>query len=576
MRATGTYLAAVSAAAMTLMTVFLAVGRTTSAAIWPAALVASVFAGMAWRVQRPSADAPPAARPGIFGWVLIALGAVFVARTVLWLAWEANGQLYVGSPYNLGDFSLHLTHLRHLQGEVPFWPENPIAAGQSLTYPLGVTLWHLLLDGLGLPTVGAFALASLLGLGFGMAAAWRWGGAFGLAALLLNGGFAGLAVLGTGEWTDWQAALAWKNIPLSMLVTQRGLLYALPAGLWLMWRWNRCLVQGRREMNWLDVWIYTTLPLFHLHTFLALSFFLFTWVLIGPQRKRTIGYGLAAVPVATVLAWLVTGGGDNTGASGPAWGWFVGEGQGAPEALWTNFGPWLPLLPTLAGWLAWRIWQRKHAEPPAGDITPNEAAAWVWPGLALLVFSLFWKLQPWAWDNTKLMLWGWLATTPFVWRLWVAHWRPWARAAACGLLFAGGFVTLIGGLGTGLRGGYPVATLSDVAGATQARALLPTNAVVAATPTYNQPLLLAGQPVVLGYDGHLWSHGIPQEDKPQLLDRLLRGQPGWQEAARKLGVTHIYWGSLETRTYGALLLPWTDSAEVFYSSPAGILYRLAD
>ncbi|MFH1499301.1 MAG: hypothetical protein ABII82_15910, partial [Verrucomicrobiota bacterium] len=263
--------------------------------------------------------------------------------------------------------------------------------------------------------------------------------------------------------------------------------------------------------------------------------------------------------------------GSHTGASGPAWGWFDPQNRGALTALWANFGPWLLVLPALA---AWTVWRRATDRTDAGA---SEALAWVLPGLGLLLFSLVWKLQPWAWDNTKLMLWGWLACAPFVWRIWLARARLWLQVAACALLFGAGVAALLTGLGVGLRtGGYQVTTVRDVDSAIQARAALPPGTVVAAAPDYNQPLLLAGQPVMLGYDGHLWSHGIDYEERLGLLRQLMLGADNWREAARKLGVRHIYWGWKEAAAYPGSSRPWSSEATILYNSPAGTLYQLKD
>lgn len=572
MKVIAAYLAAVSGASVTLLVVFLALGRTSPTATWPAVMVAIALAIAAWRTLSDKESATPDERhrPGVIGWALIALAGVFVARTGLWLAWELNGQLWVGSPYNLGDLALHLTHVRLLAEPTPFWPQNPISAGDPLTYPLGMALWHVLLVWLGMPVLGAFSLTTLVGLGFGVAAAWRWGRGFGLAALLLNGGITGWAALAGGGWADHQADLSWKSIPLTILVTQRGFLYALPAGLWLMSRWHRCLVRGRRELNWFDMWVYGTLPLFHLHTFLALTAVLFVWVLVNPERRRVVLYGLAAVPPAVALGWMVTGGGSHTGASGPAWGWFNVVGHGALASLWINFGAWLIVLPLLTLWLVWRQITDK------ADQSEREAGPWMLAGTVVLLFSLLWKLQPWPWDNTKLMLWGWLACAPFVWRLCLHERASWLRAIACVGLFGSGFVSLTAGLGQGLHGGYSLATLRDIDAAKQVRALLPPDAIIAAAPTYKQPLLLAGQGVVLGYDGHLWSHGIDYQERMTLLNLLMRGQEDWQSAARQLRVTHIYWGRLESTTYPDSTQAWRQHAMLVQDTPVGSLYQLND
>src|SRR5207244_11624853 len=68
----------------------------------------------------------------------------------------------------------------------------------------------------------------------------RWAGTFGVAGFLFNGGIAGFQFFKTLKFLDYQGdkTIAWKSIALSMFVTQRGLLYAIPAGLLLLWHWR--------------------------------------------------------------------------------------------------------------------------------------------------------------------------------------------------------------------------------------------------------------------------------------------------------------------------------------------------
>jgi len=58
----------------------------------------------------------------------------------------------------------------------------------------------------------------------------RWARMFGIAGFLFNGGVAGFEFLKTLKFVDYQGGktIAWKSIPLTMFVTQRGLLYAIP------------------------------------------------------------------------------------------------------------------------------------------------------------------------------------------------------------------------------------------------------------------------------------------------------------------------------------------------------------
>src|SRR5213078_3005310 len=60
--------------------------------------------------------------------------------------------------------------------------------------------------------------------------------------------------------------------------TQRGLLYAIPAGLLLLWSWRERFFRiGERNRHraplpfWVELALYASMPLFHFHPFLALS-----------------------------------------------------------------------------------------------------------------------------------------------------------------------------------------------------------------------------------------------------------------------------------------------------------------
>ena len=82
------------------------------------------------------------------------------------------------------------------------------------------------------------------------------------------------------------------------------------------------------------------------------------------------------------------------------------------------------------------------------------------------------------------------------------------------------------------------------------------DAVIAIAPEYNHPVLILGHPVVCGYEGHLWSHGLDYKGRLALLNSLMMGEPGWRDKARSLGVSYLYWSDLEAKRWPASQLPW--------------------
>ena len=146
----------------------------------------------------------------------------------------------IQSPNNLGDLSLHISYMKYFANGVPLWPDNPIHVFSKLRYPAGVDLFDALLLLQHIDLVRALVWTGLLGSAATFYGFYRWGGPFGVAGFLFNGGLAGFEFFRRYEFADYQGErIAWKSIPLTMFVTQRGLLYAIPAGLLLLLHWRR-------------------------------------------------------------------------------------------------------------------------------------------------------------------------------------------------------------------------------------------------------------------------------------------------------------------------------------------------
>src|SRR4051812_43465574 len=185
-------------------------------------------------------EAPRWRYRNVWFWILAACFALFVVRSFCWLIYWDGNDVKVQSPNNLGDLSLHLTYINHFASGVPIWPDNPIEPFSKLRYPAGVDLFNAVLTCLGTSVIRGLAWTGLIASLAAFYAFYRWGGVFGIAAFLFNGGLASYPVLQNGSFQDYQGAnnIAWKSIALSMFVTQRGVLYAFPAGLLLLYQWR--------------------------------------------------------------------------------------------------------------------------------------------------------------------------------------------------------------------------------------------------------------------------------------------------------------------------------------------------
>ena len=542
-------------------------GGLTPALAWTALGLGAVAGSAAWWTLR---DLPPGAP--FRGWGAWAAGiafTLFALRAFCWLIFLKNGDIAFLSPNNLGDLSLHLTFIRYFANGAPLWPENPIFSSAPLHYPFAVDLFNSLLTLAGADVLRGLVWVGLLGALATGVMLWRWGGAFTMAGFLFNGGLAGLAFFTTWRVLDYQDAVDWKSIPLALFVTQRGLLYAIPAGLALLWSWRERFFRaatGRGALPfWIEALLYATMPFFHLHTFLFLSAMLGAWLLIpAAPRREIVKLGMAAFVPATLLVLKLTGAGQAGGAIHLAPGW-IGKDLPLLEAVLQNFGV-LPFF--CAALLAW-LWITRSRP------VTRELAAMALPAMAVFALACVVIFATWEWDNTKLMIWSYLVILPALDALLREGGQP-VRAIGCAALYFSGALSLAAGLG-GRHAGYTLASRVELDTLAPALKPIPIGATFACLPTYNHPLLLLGRKAVSGYEGHLSSHGIDYRARFEALERLLKAEPGWEARARELGADYLYWGPREQEKYtaeGGERDPWRNRLPLVAEGPWGALYDL--
>jgi hypothetical protein len=596
----------------------------------------------------------------VWFWAVAICFAVFALRSFIWLLYIDGSDLKIQSPNNLGDLSLHLTLVKTFANGVPLWPDNPIFAGSKLRYPAGIDMFNGLLSLVHIDMLAGLVWVGLLA---SLAIFWgfyRWGGTFAVAGFLFNGGIAGFQFVKTFKFLDYQGAaadiakkpIAWKSIALSMLVTQRGWLYAIPAGLVLLWHWRErffsqspaatadspavavaqvddpgqsgdavkseaTTVNGHGSRKgplpwWVELSIYASLPLFHLHTFIALTIVLVVALFFervrglaiftdAPIRRHAAALLLAAFIPATFFVWTTT---DHFQAKS-VMKWHSGWAQDSTEfaapffrlgpkdfgsstsfglllqktwngviapffQFWLpNFGLWVPLVLVLVGLCFWRIWKGKWRW---GD-TPPAGIAFILAAVVIFGVGYFVQTAPWEWDNLKLMIWGYFIILPFLWSDLVGRWVFPERAVTCLLLFGSGFVTLLGGLTAG-HPGFGLIERARLDHIGTVLRPLPMDARFATWPTFNHPILLQGRKAVLGYPGHLWTEGFDYGKTNDKLTALMNGAANWRDIAKELGVRYIFWGQDEKANYQSSTRPWEATAFLVGTGDWGAIYDL--
>ncbi|MCX6978093.1 MAG: hypothetical protein NTX04_09205 [Verrucomicrobia bacterium] len=510
--------------------------------------------------------------PNPWEWMAIASFTLVSARIFLWLVFTDKDSIKVLSPNNLGDLSLHITYIKYLASGVPFWPENPIFTGGSLTYPIGVDLLNSLLLLVGVDLFRSLIWVGLVGAALTGIALWHSGRAFSLFGFLANGGLFAFPIFFTAQLADFQSIFAWKSLALALLATQRGLLFALPAGLLLLTSWR---------LRWFATTSPPSSPLLSRPGQLLLyflSFLLACWFLCFPSIRRDLlqFVALALIPAST-LVLLVTGHLHGASVLGIKLGWMWDDPPfvdwcrltfGEPARTFAgalfwplNFG----ILPILIALLLLTLWKKKSFDWPS---------AILFPSLFVFLFCALLKFAPWEWDNTKLIVWSYLAILPVLWSELLAHWSFPARALTCFALFFSGFLSTLGGLDSSPQG-YPIASREELDGVASALHSIPPTERFAGAPTYNHPLLLSGRKMALGYLGHVISHGLDWEQPSLNLDALLLGHERWRELSQQLSVRYLFWGRLEDQAYPQSTQPWKGQVQLVASGDWGEIYDLS-
>jgi hypothetical protein len=497
-----------------------------------------------------------------------------------------DGAIWTNNHNNLGDLPWHLGIIQGFAVGNNYPPQHPEFAGVRLTYPLLVDFQTAQLVAAGASLSGALLLHNfLLGVSL-LALLYRWGvlltrrvGAALLAPVLVvfSGGLGFLTAYDDWrlsgktllafladlphDYTTWaDGGLRWGNTMTALFTTQRGLLLAVPlaAMVWTLW-WQ---VDQHRRTDPLPYRrlaasgvIMGLVPLVHGHTFLMLVMVGGVLALTDVARSRGARFKpwavcfllafLLAAPQALLLA-------SSSGSQGGKFfGWQPGWDKGTEAPLpfwWRNLGLFFPLL------LVALLWRPGRAASP---VPPRLLAFYAPFALCFVVPNLF-RLAPWVWDNIKVLFYWHVASSLLVAALLAHLWR-WSRSKTAAVLPRRAVVLLLVTVLT-LSGGLDVLriaraenrqtvyTADAIAFAGEIARVTRPGDVILTAPAFNSPALLAGRVEVMGYEGHLWSHGLDYGPRKADVQHMYAGAPDAPALLAKYRVRYVTVGPLERGT----------------------------
>jgi hypothetical protein len=531
-----------------------------------------------------------------FGYVLF---YAFVAL-VFWQVFdraviEDQSGISTGLLNNFGDLPFHISVITSFAYGNNFPPEDPTFAGVRFTYPFISDFVSAMFLRCGADLrYSMFIENFLLAFGFvGLLHRWalellrdRLAAIITPLLVLLNGGLGWVMLLDQAKSNEgglWGALLAlpasftvipdstwrWGNAVSALLVPQRGFLMGLPLAVIAFTQWwlatnkepvahtvergknKRKLVKeppppepvntrfplSQRRMIAAGV-AAGLLPLVHAHSFVAvmgmaaclallfinwrdwITFFVVASLIAGPQLLWSTWN--SAVNAKTFFAWEL---GWDHGQDNPLWFWFK------------NTGFFIPLI--LAAVLM----------KVDGYLVRKRLLLFYLPFSLCFIIPNFVKMAPWIWDNIKILYYWWLASAPIVALLLARLWRqgPIRRTAAIILFVA---VTLSGALdvaGIALRTAnkYQVFDAEGVAFAELVKEKTPPRALIIHAPVHNTPVFLTGRRSLMGYPGHIWTHGLQFMQREGEIKRIYLGLPDADQLMKNYGVDYAVVGPLE-------------------------------
>jgi hypothetical protein len=515
---------------------------------------------------------------------------------------ELPDGIYTGVLNNFGDLPFHISVITSFAYGNNFLPEDPSYAGVKFTYPFLTDFISAIFVRCGASLrqamflenfVVAFAFVGLLHRWALVLLRDRAAALMTPVLVILNGGFGWLLFIQatTGKHstlTDFfrnlpasftvipETTWRWGNAVSTLLIPQRGFLLGLPLAVIVFTQWwlsdeeplkgekqgpeKQKPGRGKKKAKQLT-------PQNDAHLLSRFS--------ISPAFKHMIAAGLIAgllplIHAHSFVVVMVVGAGvallQRRWASWFVF-FFVASVIALPQMLWSTHDSAVDA----AKFFEWQFgWDRGKEDPfwfwlkNTGLFIPLTIVALLWRGkyplvsrrlmLFYLPFTLCFiipnalKMAPWIWDNIKVLFYWWLASAPLVALLIARLWQQagFKRVMAIAL-FAG--VTAAGALDVASIMLRPTKhQIFDQAGIRFAESIkmkTEPRALVKHAPVHNHPVFLTGRRSLMGYPGHIWTHGLDYVQRESEIRRVYSGAPDADAILSKYGVDYVVVGPHE-------------------------------
>ena len=525
---------------------------------------------------------------------------------VMWTAFsramfERPDGIYTGVLNNFGDLPFHLSVITRFAFGQNFPPEDPTYAGVRFTYPFITDLVSAMFVRAGASLRDSMFIENfIVGVAFvGVIHRWalqvlrdRLAAVITPILIILSGGLGWLSFFRDAAASERglfgllkhlpysytirpDSTWRWGNAMTSLLLPQRGILLGIPLALIVFTQWWISLENAKgkskkekgkkkkpqdRERNSPSPFPFSfflfpsakrmlaagavagLLPLVHAHSFVVVMAMggclaLIQWRL---WREWSAFFLVALIIALPQMLWSTHG---SAVSAGSFFGWEFGWDHGSDNVVWfwlKNTGLFIPLL------IMGLLWKR-------GDyLVSRRLALFYLPFMLCFIVPNLFKMAPWIWDNVKVLFYWWIASAPIVALVVARLWQGniWRRILAASLFVA---LTLAGGLDVFAlvtnQGEYREFDRDGIQLAQMIRQRTHPRAMILHAAIHNHPVFLTGRRSLMGYPGHIWTHGLEFAPREAAIRRIYAGDPEASSLLAKYGVEFVVVSPLESSVF---------------------------
>jgi hypothetical protein len=519
---------------------------------------------------------------------------------------EVPEGIFTGVLNNFGDLPFHISVISSFAFGNNFLPEDPTYAGVRFTYPFLTDFVSAIFVRCGADLRQSMFIENfIVALAFvGLLHSWAWemvrdrlAAVITPILVLLNGGFGWILLWKSA--TESKNSLAeflkvlpasftivpettwrWGNAVSTLLIPQRGMLLGLPLAVIVFTQWwlattdtetgrhgdaakesepekgrktrkqtsrkrgsnLRVPVSPRLRVSSVHRMIAAgvvagLLPLVHAHSFVVVMAVGAGIALLQRRWRDWIIFFAAASVIALPQMWWSTH--NSAVDASKFFEWHFGWDRSRENPVWfwlKNAGMFIPL--TVAA-LLWR-----NGKP----LVPRRLLIFFLPFTLCFIVPNVLKMAPWIWDNIKVLFYWWLASAPLVALLLARLWRQGkVKKAIALILFV--CVILAGALDVAaivLRSRrYEVFDAQGIKFAELIKQETEPRALLVHAPVHNHPVFLTGRRSLMGYPGHIWTHGLEFTQRESEIRRVYAGAPDATAILKRYGVNYLVVSPLE-------------------------------